>query len=99
MDSGSGIKPMSNIEPETPPQDAGPSGESSNIPAIPSEKQKKLDDANVKLTQWANGMPINLSTTGGAEGTIRTAEKIWEIFLYQQSIGKPKAYLWIMLQK
>ena len=23
-------------------------------------------------------------------------EKIWEIFLYQQSIGKPKAYLWII---
>ena len=81
VDSGSGIKPMSNIEPETPPQDAGPSGESSNIPAIPSEKQKKLDDANVKLTQWANGMPINLSTTGGAEGTIRTAREDMGDFL------------------
>ena len=42
---------------------------------IPSDKQKKLDDANTKLTQWANGMPINLSTTGGAEGTIRTARE------------------------
>lgn len=80
-DSGSGIKPTPNIEPETPLQGAGPSGEPSNIPAIPPEKQKKLDDANVKLTQWANGMPINLSTTGGAEGTIRTAREDMGDFL------------------
>ena len=81
VDSGSGIKPTLNIEQETPPQGAGPSGEPSNIPAIPPEKQKKLDDANVKLTQWANGMPINLSTTGGAEGTIRTAREDMGDFL------------------
>lgn len=90
-DSGSGIKPTPNIEPETPPQGAGPSGEPSNIPAIPPEKQKKLDDANVKLTQWANGMPINLSTTGGAEGTIRTAREDMGDFLISainwQSVG------------
>ena len=42
---------------------------------IPPDKQKKLDEANEKLTQWANGMPINLSTTGGVEGTIRTARE------------------------
>ena len=48
---------------------------------IPPEKQKKLDDANAKLTQWANGMPINLSTTGGAEGTIRTAREDMGDFL------------------
>lgn len=51
-------------------------------PAVPQDKQKKLDDANVKLTQWANGLPINLTTTGGAEGTIRTArEDVGEFLL------------------
>lgn len=49
--------------------------------SVPPEKQKKLDDANVILTQWANGMPINLSTTGGAEGTIRTAREDMGEFL------------------
>ncbi|KAI4449514.1 hypothetical protein C823_004043 [Eubacterium plexicaudatum ASF492] len=49
--------------------------------SIPPEKQKKLDEANAKLTQWANGMPINLSTTGGAEGTIRTAREDMGDFL------------------
>lgn len=49
--------------------------------SIPPEKQKKLDEANAKLTQWANGMPINLSTTGGAEGTIRTAREDMGAFL------------------
>ena len=43
--------------------------------SISPEKQKKLDDANAKLTQWANGIPINLATTGGVEGTIRTARE------------------------
>lgn len=50
-------------------------------PIIPPEKQKKLDDANAKLTQWANGMPINLDTTGGIEGTIRTAREDMADFL------------------
>ena len=48
---------------------------------VPPEKQKKLDDANAILTQWANGMPINLSTTGGTEGTIRTAREDMGEFL------------------
>ena len=42
---------------------------------VPADKQKKLDDATVKLTEWVNGSPINLSTTGGVEGTIRTARE------------------------
>ena len=60
-----------------PTQPTTPNPESASEPAsvIPADKQKKLDDANSKLTQWANGMPINLSTTGGAEGTIRTARE------------------------
>lgn len=74
-DSSSGVMPTLKIDPEISPQTADDSGEPSNTFTIPSEKQKKLDDANVKLTQWANGMPINLSTTGGAEGTIRTARE------------------------
>lgn len=49
---------------------------------VPSEKQKKLDDANAILTKWANGMPINLSTTGGSEGTIRTAREDMGDFLF-----------------
>lgn len=64
-------------QPTTPNPDAA-SGAAS---VIPSDKQKKLDDANTKLTQWANGMPINLSTTGGAEGTIRTAREDMGDFL------------------
>ena len=48
---------------------------------IPLEKQKKLDDAKGILTQWVNGLPINLSTTGGAEGTIRTAREDMGDFL------------------
>ena len=55
--------------------DPNHSPDSAPKPVIPPDKQKKLDDANTKLTQWANGMPINLSTTGGAEGTIRTARE------------------------
>lgn len=50
-------------------------------PVIAPDKQKKLDDANAKLTQWANGEPINLATTGGAEGTIRTAREDMGDFL------------------
>lgn len=48
---------------------------------ISPDKQKKLDNANAKLTQWANGMPIDLSTTGGAEGTIRIAREDMGDFL------------------
>lgn len=59
----------------------GPVPEPGSKTVIPSEKQRKLDDANVKLTQWTNGMPINLSTTGGAEGTIRTAREDMGDFL------------------
>lgn len=40
---------------------------------ISVEAQKKLDDANVILSQWANGTPIDLSTTGGITGAIRAA--------------------------
>jgi len=70
LQSGPESKPGSTLEPT-------PESESS----IPPEKQKKLDDTNVILTQWANGMPINLSTTGGAEGTIRTAREDMGDFL------------------
>lgn len=80
-DSGSGVIPTLKIEPEISMQAADDSDEPSNTSTIPPEKQKKLDDANVKLTQWANGMPINLSTTGGAEGTIRTAREDMGNFL------------------
>ena len=54
--------------------------------SIHPEKQKKLDEANARLTQWANGMPINLSTTGGAEGTIRTAREDMGDFLPQLAV-------------
>ena len=51
-------------------------------PAIPLEKQKKFDDAHKILTQWANGMPINLATTGGTEGTVHAArEDMGELLL------------------
>ena len=49
---------------------------------IASDQLKKLSDANAILTQWTNGMPINLSTTGGAEGTIRTAREDMCEFLF-----------------
>lgn len=55
--------------------------EKQSIPAIPKDKQKKLDDANAMLTQWANGKPINLSITGGTENTIRTAREDMGDFL------------------
>ena len=51
-------------------------------PAIPLEKQKKFDDAHKILTQWVNGTPINLATTGGIEGTIHAArEDMGELLL------------------
>lgn len=65
--------PVSDSKPVTESSSPNPNIVQKTI--IPSDKQKKLDDANTKLTQWANGMPINLSTTGGAEGTIRTARE------------------------
>lgn len=40
---------------------------------ISVEAQKKLDNTNVILSQWANGTPIDLSTTGGITGAIRAA--------------------------
>ena len=49
---------------------------------VPQEKQKKLDDATVILTQWANGQQINLSTTGGAQGTIRAAREDMNDFIF-----------------
>lgn len=63
------------------PIDPTPTPVPGPTPVIAPDKQKKLDDANAKLTQWANGMPINLSTTGGAEGTIRTAREDMGDFL------------------
>lgn len=65
----------------TQPTTPNPEPVSGTASVIPADKQKKLDDANSKLTQWANGMPINLSTTGGAEGTIRTAREDMGDFL------------------
>ncbi len=52
-----------------------------SIASIPKDKQKKLDDANAMLTQWKNGTPINLSTTGGIENIIRTAREDMGDFL------------------
>ena len=66
--SGSDQNPQINLTPDP-------------VLAIPPEKQKKLDEANVILTSWANGMPINLSTTGGTEGTIRAAREDMGDFL------------------
>lgn len=66
---------------EPTPANMNTSTDSELKPIIPPDKQKKLDDANAKLTQWANGQPINLSTTGGAEGTIRTAREDMGDFL------------------
>lgn len=50
--------------------------------SVPKEKQKKLDDATAVLTQWANGQPINISTTGGAQGTIRAAREDMNDFIF-----------------
>ncbi len=69
------------INPPPTPVTPNPDAASGAASVIPPDKQKKLDDANSKLTQWANGMPINLSTTGGAEGTIRTAREDMGDFL------------------
>lgn len=70
------LEPQPGLEPEPTP------GSTPGLePTTPPEKQKKLDDANVILTQWANGIPINLSTTGGTEGTIRTAREDMGNFL------------------
>lgn len=52
------------------------------IPQVPADKQKKLGEAIIKLTEWANGAPINLGTTGGAEGTIRQARDDIGEFLF-----------------
>lgn len=60
--------------------DTGETGDSDITVTIPPEKQKKFDDANVKLTQWANGLPINLSNTG-IEGTIFAARDDMANFL------------------
>lgn len=68
-------------EPNPSPIGPNPTADPGPKPAIPPDKQKKFDDAYIKLTQWANGMPINLSTTGGAEGTIRTAREDMGDFL------------------
>jgi len=51
------------------------------IATVLPEKQKRLDDANAILTQWANGSPINLSITGGTENIIRTARENMGEFL------------------
>ena len=71
--------PIPSSAPIDPPPVSTPVPGSTSV--IAPEKQKKLDDANTKLTQWANGMPINLSTTGGVEGTIRTAREDMGDFL------------------
>lgn len=76
------VKPEPGPKPGPGPKiEPGPGPGPSRKNPIPPEKQKKLDDANVILTQWANGMPINLSTTGGTEGTIRTAREDMGDFL------------------
>ena len=69
------------VNPNPAPSPSNPDTTPESASVIPPDKQKKLDDANSKLTQWANGMPINLSTTGGAEGTIRTAREDMGDFL------------------
>ena len=73
--------PLPKIKTEPNQAKSNPTHESDQKYVVSPEKQKKLDDANTKLTQWANGMPINLSTTGGAEGTIRTAREDMGDFL------------------
>lgn len=73
--------PESKPDPNPSPVDPNPTTDSGPKLVIPPDKQKKLDDANTKLTQWVNGMPINLSTTGGVEGTIRTAREDMGDFL------------------
>ena len=69
------VAPISKSEPASTSVNTNSTPNKGPEQIIPPDKQKKLDDANAKLTQWANGMPINLSTTGGAEGTIRTARE------------------------
>lgn len=68
-------------EPSTSSVDPNPTSGFGSKPMIPPDKRKKLDDANIKLAQWANGMPINLSITGGAENTIRVAREDMGDFL------------------
>ena len=68
-------------EPKPDPVDPNSTEDPDPKPAIPPDKQKKFDEANTKLTQWANGMPIDFSITGGAEGTIRTAREDMGDFL------------------
>lgn len=75
-------KPEAKPESEPEPSTASTSIlEKESIAAIPKDKQKKLDDANVMLTQWKLGKPINLSTTGGIENIIRTAREDMGDFL------------------
>lgn len=74
------VTPTLNQQPEKEPKLEQASNLESQ-PIISSDKQKKLDEATIKLTQWINGMPINLSTTGGTEGTIRTAREDMGEFL------------------
>lgn len=64
------VVPASAPQPDPDPMPQPDPGSS-----ISRDKQKKLDAANKKLTQWANGDSINLTSTGGAEGTIRTARE------------------------
>lgn len=66
---------------------------------IPPDKQKKLDEANEKLTQWANGMPINLSTTGGVEGIIRTAREDMGDFLMSAINWQAEGVSWDNVSK
>lgn len=66
---------------------------------IPPEKQKKFDDAKVILTQWANGLPINLSITGGAEGTIRTAREDMGNFLLEAINWQAEGVSWDNVSK
>lgn len=73
-------KPQSDLEPELEPGPV-PRPIPGPEPTIPQEKQNKLDNVNEILTQWANGRPINLSTTGGTEGMIRTAREDMGDFL------------------
>jgi hypothetical protein len=74
-------EPEPKIDSTPSPEDINQTTNQDSKQAISPDKQKKLDDANVKLTQWVNGMPINISTTGGAEGTIRTAREDMGEFL------------------
>lgn len=79
--------PLINLQKMVVTREPGPQPIPSSVPAtgpepvVPLDKQKKLDEVNVKLTQWANGMSIDLTTTGGTEGTIRTAREDMGEFL------------------